>query len=80
MELKMLYLKSIVRKSNRNRPWWLEGGMEICPACSQSYAYQTEYRCSACDGTVCAMCVEQTIEIEIFCPTCVVPNGAESEG
>ena len=62
----------------RNRPWWLEDGSEICPACSQAYAYQTEFRCCACDGVVCAMCI--TIEVEIFCPGCIPASSAGNGG
>lgn len=74
----MLLLTSGMRKSKLNRPWWLEDGTDICPACNQAYAYQTEYRCVACDGPVCAMCVETTIEIEIFCSGCVSSERAEA--
>jgi hypothetical protein len=65
-----------VRKTKQNTPWWLEAGTEICPACSQTYVIQTEYRCAACDGPLCGVCVESTIETEIICAGCA---GAESE-
>jgi hypothetical protein len=64
--------------TKRNQPWWLEAGTEICPACSHTYVIQTEYRCAACDGPLCEMCVERTIAIEVFCSGCVTP-AAESE-
>jgi hypothetical protein len=62
----------MVRMANRkrNRPWWLEDDGGFCPACSQAYAYQTEYRCLACDGPVCGICVETTIEAEFICVDC----------
>src|SRR5205807_5972143 len=59
-----------VRKTKHKRAWWLEEDAEVCPACVQTYAFQTEYRCTGCDGVVCAMCATQTTEIEIFCPPC----------
>jgi hypothetical protein len=57
--------------TKQKQPWWLEAGAEICPTCIQAYVYQTEYRCVACDGPVCAVCVVHTIEAEVFCPDCV---------
>ena len=60
-------------KPKGNRPWWLEDDGGICPACSQAYAYQTEHRCVDCDGPLCVMCVETTIEIEIRCSDCCTP-------
>jgi len=57
-------------KSLRKRPWWLEDDGGICPACGHAYAYQTEYRCVVCDGALCAMCIETTIEIEVRCVGC----------
>jgi hypothetical protein len=81
VELKMpnicLGIKA-VRKTKRNQPWWLEAGTEICPACSHAYVIQTEYRCVACDGPLCEMCVERTIAVEVFCPGCI-PSATESE-
>ena len=74
-----------MRRTKQNQPWWLEAGGEICPTCIQAYVYQTEYRCLACDGPVCAECVVQTvvqtIEAEVFCPDCVGrgEEGTESE-
>ena len=57
-------------KFQRNRPWWLEDNDGICSACGHAYAYQTEYRCVTCDGPVCAICVETTIEVEVCCGGC----------
>lgn len=62
------FLKIVAAKTKRNLPWWLESGSEICPACGHAYVYQTEYRCFACDGPLCPLCVEYTSEFEIFCP------------
>jgi hypothetical protein len=60
-----------VRKTKQNAPWWLEEGTEICPACSHAYVIQTEYRCVACDGPLCGVCVVNTFESEILCSDCV---------
>src|SRR5690349_19572223 len=60
-----------VPKTKQNALWWLEEGTEICPACSHTYVIQTEYRCAACDGPLCGMCVENAFETEIFCSHCV---------
>ena len=60
-------------KRKQNTPWWLEQGTEICPACSQAYVFQTEYRCVACDGQVCSDCVHLTTLLEVFCPDCAEP-------
>ena len=72
----MLLNWKAVRNSKQNAPWWLDEGTETCPACSHAYVIQTEYRCVECDGPLCGMCVESTIETEIFCPGCVT---SESE-
>jgi len=61
---------SIMPKSRRELPWWLEVGTEVCPACNHLYLYETEYRCFDCDGQLCPMCVEETIALHISCPTC----------
>src|SRR5437016_9054351 len=70
LELNMPQVLDRVRKTKHNRAWWLEEGAEVCPACGQTYVFQTEDRCEGCDGVVCAMCATQTTEIEIFCPPC----------
>jgi len=44
-------------KRSFSRPWWLEDGTEICSVCHHLYLYETEYRCSECDGAVCTECV-----------------------
>jgi len=62
-------MESVVAKTKANLPWWLESGSEICPACSHTYVYETEYRCVACDGPLCPICVEYTTALEIYCPT-----------
>lgn len=67
-------VESRMANLKRNRSWWLEDDGGICPACSQAYAYQTEYRCVACDGPVCAICVETRIEVEFICVDCVSAN------
>src|SRR5207237_8678800 len=57
-----------VRNTKHKRGWWLEEDVEVCPACGQTYAFQTEFRCIGCDGVVCAMCATETTETEIFGP------------
>ena len=64
-----------MRKTKQNAPWWLEEGTEICPACSHTYVIQTEYRCVACDGAICAMCVETVTTTEVLCVGCVCVAG-----
>src|SRR6266498_3165553 len=73
----MLRLRT-VKKTKQNLPWWLEQGVEICPACGHTYVYQTEYRCVECDGPVCSVCVTRTIEMEFSCPTCISPEDTKS--
>jgi hypothetical protein len=68
----MLSISEVVPKTKQNAPWWLDEGTEVCPACSHPYAIQTEYRCVICDGALCAMCVEVTVENEIACAGCVL--------
>jgi DNA-directed RNA polymerase subunit RPC12/RpoP len=53
------------------RPWWLDDSEESCPACGHTYVIQTEYRCVACDGAVCSLCVASILDTEILCPDCV---------
>ena len=48
-------------KGSHSRPWWLEDGTEICSVCHHLYLYETEYRCSDCDGAVCSECIELTL-------------------
>jgi hypothetical protein len=50
-----------------SRPWWLEDGTEICSVCHHLYLYETEYRCSDCDGGVCAECIELTFMTCVPC-------------
>ena len=57
-----------MRKTANKLPWWLEQGVEICPACNHTYVYQTEYRCEVCDGPVCSICVIRTEEMMFSCP------------
>jgi hypothetical protein len=61
---------SIMQKSRRELPWWLEVGTEVCPACNHLYLYETEYRCFDCDGPLCPMCVVETTAVHISCPGC----------
>lgn len=53
------------------QPWWLTDMTETCSACSQPYAYHTEIRCIVCDGPMCPICVQVTIELESSCPDCL---------
>jgi hypothetical protein len=59
------------RMANKTEAWWLADGTETCPACSQSYAYQTEIRCIDCDEAICPICVQVTTTLEFSCPDCV---------
>ena|SRR5204863_5751132 len=70
VELEMPLFESVC-KSKQNSPWWLDEGTEVCPACSHAYVIQTEYRCVACDGPMCGLCVETIIETEILCCSCL---------
>jgi len=63
-------------KTTTSAPWWLETGTEVCSICHQLYIYETECRCSDCDGPACANCV--TIEsTSIICVPC---SSSEEEG
>jgi hypothetical protein len=62
-----------MKKSVHKRAWWLEEGTEVCPACGQTYAFQTEWRCDFCDGVVCYTCAAWT-QTEICCPSCRTSN------
>jgi hypothetical protein len=65
-----LMLKT-TRKSQLELPWWLEDGTEICPACGQTYVYETGYRCAGCDMPICSICVEYEVAAELLCQICV---------
>jgi len=54
-------------KRSYSKPWWLEDGTESCSVCHHLYLYETEYRCSECDGAVCPGCVELTLMICLPC-------------
>jgi hypothetical protein len=57
--------------------WWLADASEVCPACHQTYAYQTQSYCVVCDEAVCSVCVESTISIEWACQACIESQGEE---
>ncbi|MCM3902880.1 MAG: hypothetical protein ND866_14335 [Pyrinomonadaceae bacterium] len=61
----------------RVQSWWLEPGTEICPGCHQLYLYETEYRCTDCDGPMCSDCASGR-ESGVICATCVAC--ADQEG
>ncbi len=62
----------------QRRPWWLAGGWHVCEHCLQRYAVEVEYRCVACDGPVCPLCVVVVrAEAEVFCPDCAPAGGTE---
>jgi len=54
-------------KRSYSTPWWLEDGTEICSVCHHLYIYETEYRCSECDGGVCSECVDMTSMSCLLC-------------
>ena len=60
-------------------PWWLSDTTEVCPACSQAYAYHTEIRCVDCDGPLCPICVQVTTTLELFCPDCMEGGTGEQQ-
>lgn len=66
-------------KARGIQPWWLTDTTEICPACSQAYAYHTEIRCFDCDGPSCPICVQTTTTIELTCPECFECRSSETE-
>ena len=49
---------------------WLSGATERCDHCGQFYVYEMEYRCTACDGPVCPLCVHSEWKADVHCPTC----------
>ncbi len=70
----------VTAKQNGPAPWWwFEGGTETCSVCSHSYAYQTGGYCLDCDGTVCSVCVQETVTMELLCPGCVTTRESEGE-
>ena len=66
-------------KGKQTAPWWLTDTTEMCPACSQSYAYHTQVWCVDCDSPLCPTCVQVTTTRELSCPECFECNHAESE-
>jgi len=63
----------------RVQAWWLEPGTEICPSCDHFYLYETEYRCSDCDGPMCSDCVPERDTLTVVCGTCVACGEQELE-
>ncbi len=57
-------------KQRAAMPWWLDDGTEICPACKQLYLYETQFRCSDCDGPSCGECVETSSSVTVVTVTC----------
>jgi hypothetical protein len=58
-------------------PWWLAGA-ETCELCLQSYVYEEQYRCGACDAPLCRDCVVVVREtLEVLCPGCSPADDAE---
>jgi hypothetical protein len=55
---------------SQESPWWITGGSEVCVYCGQSYAFQMERRCAACDAPMCSICATANIADEIVCCTC----------
>lgn len=67
-------------KSNNNVPWWwFEDGTETCSVCTHAYAYQTGGYCLDCDDTVCSVCIQETVTLELLCPGCVTARASEQE-
>jgi len=63
--------------TKKRRPYWLDGGTEICEVCEQPYVLQAEHRCAACDAAVCEHCIENADTGEVFCHPC---RGEAGEG
>ncbi len=58
--------------------WWIAADGESCDFCLQTYAYEIEYRCVACDAPVCPFCVVTVRKTrEAYCPTCAPDDSAE---
>jgi hypothetical protein len=72
----------MARRAKHQTPWWLEQGTESCSNCNHTYAHRTEVFCFDCDGPVCAVCVQQTVTLELVCPSCLTnrDTGGDTEG
>jgi hypothetical protein len=51
-------------------------GEERCEHCGQTYAYELERRCVACDAPLCPFCVT-TVHAEVHCPECCERENGE---
>ena len=64
--------------STRNRSWRIIR-RDRCGACGHAHTLDLTYRCTGCDGEVCALCVVWVTEThEGFCPACA-EGGDEEE-
>lgn len=75
------YLPFHTPMSNRERnlPYWISGGTEICEGCSMPYVLQMEYRCDGCDRALCEQCfivVNRTRDrVIVGCRACEASEG-----
>jgi len=65
-------------KAQAVMPWWLENGTEICSICHHLYLYETEFRCSDCDGPTCPNCVEIRHAEAVICLPCLQTDQAKA--
>lgn len=54
----------------RSQPWWVEGGLLLCPVCHQRYAYPMQRYCASCDSAMCPICALTEHGLEIHCGDC----------
>jgi hypothetical protein len=76
---KCISFSKIMPRTRLVNPWWLEPGTEICPTCHQVYLYETEYRCTDCDGPRCQNCVQVREALTIVCLDCFDCSEEEAE-
>lgn len=64
----------------KTRPYWLDGGTEICELCEHPHVLQSQYRCAACDAASCEHCVVVLDTGEVLCHDCHAAESKEKEG
>ena len=65
-------------RTKSGNPWWVDGGVVVCRYCARRYSAEVEYRCVACDASVCPHCVVILRERrEVYCPSCPPDDGAD---
>ena len=66
-----------VKARAAGKPWWLDEGTEICPACLQPYAHHAARRCAHCDTALCPACIEAEFEQDARCGNCAAGDCEE---